>query len=108
MRFAAYLIIQLIKPLCLSCTTKSGFNTTESALVLGNYAVTGKDFGLSRKCASAGTSTNAPTMFQMNMNPSKMPMSAWNLIGDSTQVRTAMPSVIPVITTTFPVESRAR
>ncbi|MNI94662.1 hypothetical protein D3C73_1527990 [compost metagenome] len=63
---------------------------------------------MSRKCASAGTSTNAPTMFQMNMNPSKMPMSAWNLMGDNTQVSTAMPNVIPVITTTLPVDSNAR
>ena len=36
----------------------------------------------SRKCDSAGISTSAPIMFHTNMNVSRMPMSAWNLIGE--------------------------
>jgi len=40
----------------------------------------------SRKCESAGTSTIAPTMFRKNMKVSRMPMSAWNSIGEKAQV----------------------
>ena len=40
----------------------------------------------SRKCDSAGISTSAPIMFHTNMNVSRMPMSAWNLIGENAQV----------------------
>ncbi|MNG15062.1 hypothetical protein D3C84_988620 [compost metagenome] len=50
----------------------------------------------------------APSMFQMNMKASRMPMSAWNLMGESAQVATAMPRVTPVRITTLPVESSAR
>src|SRR5678815_5698553 len=45
----------------------------------------------------------APTMFQMNMNASRIPMSAWNLIGESAQVATPAASVTPTRTTTLPV-----
>ena len=37
-----------------------------------------------------------------------MPMSAWNLIGLTTQVTTPMASVTPVSITTLPVNSSAR
>ena len=50
----------------------------------------------------------APSMFQMNMNASSNPMSAWNLIGLATQVITPMASVTPVSSTTLPVKSSAR
>ena len=46
-----------------------------------------------RKCDSAGISTSAPSMFHTNMNVSRMPMSAWNLIGDKAQVTTPAASV---------------
>ena len=46
-------------------------------------------------------------MFQMNMKASRMPMSAWNLIGESAQVATPAASVTPTSTTTLPVNCRA-
>ncbi|MNF09670.1 hypothetical protein D3C80_2103930 [compost metagenome] len=61
-----------------------------------------------RKYANAGSKTNAPTMFQTNMNASSTPMSAWNLMGEKVQVATPMARVIPVSMTTLPVETRAR
>ena len=47
-------------------------------------------------------------MFQTNMKASRMPMSAWNLMGEKAQVATATPSVKPVSTTTLPVKASAR
>ena len=64
--------------------------------------------GLSKKWASAGNNTSAPSMFHRNMNASSKPMSAWNLIGLATQVITPTASVTPVSITTLPVNSSAR
>ncbi|MNR51169.1 hypothetical protein D3C85_1708010 [compost metagenome] len=61
-----------------------------------------------RKYASAGSNTNAPTMFQTNMKASSTPMSAWNLIGENVQVATPIARVIPVSITTLPVDTSAR
>src|SRR5690606_14853541 len=69
--------------------------------------VAGCTAGLRRKCASAGSSTSAPSMFQRNMKASSRPMSAWNLMGLATQVITPMDRVMPVSMTTLPVKSRA-
>ncbi len=46
-------------------------------------------------------------MFQTNMKASSMPMSAWNLIGENTQVATPTASVRPVSMTMRPVNSSA-
>src|SRR5205814_4877500 len=61
----------------------------------------------SRKTPSAGSRISAPSMFKTNMNASSTPMSAWNLIGERAQVATASASVMPVRTTTLPVNSKA-
>ena len=53
-------------------------------------------FGLTSHAASAGSSRIAPSMFTTNRNVSMMPMSAWNLSGENTQVTTPIASVMPV------------
>ncbi|MNI91448.1 hypothetical protein D3C73_1491110 [compost metagenome] len=65
------------------------------------------DAGTSRKCASAGSRIRAPSMLNRNMKASRMPMSAWNLIGEKDHVATARASVMPVSTTTLPVNRSA-
>ncbi|MCY1454960.1 hypothetical protein D9M71_720580 [compost metagenome] len=65
------------------------------------------DTGTSRKCASAGSRISAPSMLNRNMKASRIPMSAWNLIGEKAQVATARASVMPVSTTTLPVNRSA-
>ena len=47
-------------------------------------------------------------MLTMNMKASKMPMSAWNLMGEKAQVATPRARVTPVSITTLPVSSSAR
>ena len=47
-------------------------------------------------------------MFHTNMKASRMPMSAWNLMGDKAQVATPAASVTPTSTTTLPVNCSAR
>ena len=47
-------------------------------------------------------------MFQTNMNVSRIPMSAWNLIGENAQVTTPAASVTPTSATTLPVNWTAR
>src|SRR5438034_20253 len=42
-------------------------------------------------------------MFHRNMNVSRIPMSAWNLIGEKAHVITPAASVIPTSATTLPV-----
>ena len=42
-------------------------------------------------------------MFHTNMNVSRMPMSAWNLIGEKAQVTTPAARVTPTSATTLPV-----
>jgi hypothetical protein len=74
----------------------------ESFSVEGNV-----DTSLNRKCESAGIRTNAPTIFQRNMKVSKIPISAWNLIGDHAQVTTAAANVTPMSAITFPVKFKA-
>ncbi|MNJ79709.1 hypothetical protein D3C77_778150 [compost metagenome] len=59
------------------------------------------------KLDKAGIRISAPNMFQMNMKVSRMPMSAWNLIGDQTHVPTATAMVIPIRATTLPVNISA-
>src|SRR5262245_20930361 len=61
----------------------------------------------SRKAARLGTRTKAPSMFHRNMKASRIPMSAWNLIGDQAQVTTAADKVTPIRATTFPVDVSA-
>ncbi|MCY1307380.1 hypothetical protein D9M70_572980 [compost metagenome] len=46
-------------------------------------------------------------MFHRNMKASRMPMSAWNLIGDQAQVTTAAARVTPTSATTLPVDDNA-
>ncbi|MNL49689.1 hypothetical protein D3C87_1726440 [compost metagenome] len=62
---------------------------------------------LSRKCESAGIKTRAPSMFQTNMKVRRMPMSAWNLMGDQAQVMTPAARVTPTRATTLPVKLTA-
>ncbi|MCY1462214.1 hypothetical protein D9M71_799620 [compost metagenome] len=66
-----------------------------------------KIFAGSKKCAKAGNRISAPSMFTTNINARRMPISAWNLIGENAQVATAIARVMPVSITTFPVKSSA-
>ena len=52
--------------------------------------------------------TRAPIMFQRNINVRRMPIFAWNLIGENAQVTTPAASVIPTRPTTLPVNWTAR
>ncbi|MNG07109.1 hypothetical protein D3C84_903970 [compost metagenome] len=61
----------------------------------------------SRKYDRAGMRISAPSMFHRNMNVSRMPMSAWNLIGDQTQHTTPAARVMPTSPTTRPVKDTA-
>src|SRR3546814_15312046 len=56
----------------------------------------------SSTCDNAGISTSAPNMFQRNMKVSRIPMSAWNLIGENAQVTTPEASVTPTSETALP------
>ena len=51
---------------------------------------------------------SAPIMFDTNMKVSRMPMSAWNSIGEKIQVTTLAASVTPTSATTLPVNCSAR
>jgi hypothetical protein len=46
-------------------------------------------------------------MFHTNMKVSRMPMSAWNLIGENAHVMTPAASVMPTSATTLPVNCTA-
>ena len=54
--------------------------------------------GASSQHDRAGIRMTAPTMFHRNMKASRMPMSAWNLIGEKAQVITPAASVTPTST----------
>ncbi|MNW69121.1 hypothetical protein D3C74_480580 [compost metagenome] len=60
-----------------------------------------------RKYDSAGIRISAPSMFHRNMKVSRMPMSAWNLMGDQTQHTTPAARVMPTSPTTRPVKATA-
>src|SRR3990167_8447648 len=53
--------------------------------------------------SSAGNSSNAPTMFQINSSTNSRPMSAWNFNAENDQVATPIARVMPVNATEVPV-----
>ena len=55
-----------------------------------------------------GSGSARPSMFHRNMNASRIPMSAWNLIGDQAQVTTPAASVKPTSATMRPVNASRR